>query len=131
MNFCILLLICIMFFNCSKSSMSPEDVVKKAVEAIHNNDMNEVKHYFDFKTWYEVMQTKELIEGNKPILPDKVEILKSTYKDLNASEHCFVLTNTTCRSGETEKMEYNLEKGSGDKWRITVISNHDFINERN
>ena len=111
--------------------MSPEDVVKKGVEAIHNNDMNEVKHYFDFKTWYEVMKTKELIEGNKPILPDKVEILKSTYKEINSSEHCFVLTNTTCRSGAIEKIEYNLEKGSGDKWRITVISNRNFINERN
>lgn len=97
-----------------------ESVVKKAVEAFHNNDIEGVKKYCDISE-EEAEQVQEWMDNNHEWLWDKVEIEKSvmrtTYDGVKDGE-CYVLANVTLRNGETERMEFRVEKKGDGTWKI-------------
>lgn len=97
-----------------------ESVVKKAVEAFHNNDIAGVKKYCDISEEY-AEKVQEWMDNNHEWLWDKVEIEKSvmrtTYDGVKDGE-CYVLANVTLRNGETERIEFRVEKKGDGTWKI-------------
>ena len=97
-----------------------ESVVKKAVEAFHNNDIEGVKKYLDlFEGLDERIQG--LMDNNDGRLWDQVEILQSvmrtTYDGVKDGE-CYVLANVTLRNGESNQGEFCVRKQENGVWKV-------------
>lgn len=97
-----------------------ESVVKKAVEAFHNNDIEGVKKYYAFPEGL-TEHFQGLIDDNYGLLWDQVEILQSvmrtTYDGVKDGE-CYVLVNVTLRNGESTKGEFCVRKQENGEWKI-------------
>lgn len=115
----LLALFCLLITACSSGNPA-EDIVKKAVEAFHNNDIDGVKKYYDISEEY-AEQVQDWMDNNREWLWDKVEIEKSvmrtTYDGVKDGK-CYVLANVTLRNGETTRMEFRVEKKGDGTWII-------------
>ena len=97
----IFILVCIVMAGCGSSS-EPENILRKGVEALHNNDIEGVKKYFDIDE-DRLELTKNNIDENSGWLWDKVEIEKSVLRsnyDGQKDAICYVLANLTLRNGQ-------------------------------
>ena len=115
----IFILVCIVMAGCGGSS-EPENILRKGVEALHNNDIEGVKKYFDIDEEH-LELTKNNIDENSGRLWDKVEIersvLRSNY-DGQKDAICYVLGNLTFRNGQTGRGEFRLNKKEDGSWKI-------------
>lgn len=115
----IFILVCIVMAGCGSSS-EPENILRKGVEALHNNDIEGVKKYFDIDE-DRLELTKNNIDENSGWLWDKVEIEKSVLRsnyDGQKDAICYVLANLTLRNGQTVHGEFRLNKKEDGAWKI-------------
>lgn len=115
----IFILVCIVMAGCAGSS-EPENILRRGVEALHNNDIEGVMKYFDIDE-DRLELTKNNIDENNGWLWDKVEIEKSVLRSNYDGEKdaiCYVLGNLTLRNGQTVRGEFRLNKKEGGSWKI-------------
>ena len=115
----IFILVCIVMAGCAGSS-EPENILRRGVEALHNNDIEGVMKYFDIDE-DRLELTKNNIDENNGWLWDKVEIEKSVLRSNYDGEKdaiCYVLGNLTLRNGQTVRGEFRLNKKEDGSWKI-------------
>jgi len=110
-----------LMIGCSSDAASDaESVLKKGVEAVHNNDVAGVKKYFNLSD-EEFVNIKQVMDDNDGNLWDKVEIEKSVLRTTYEGEkdgECYVLCKLTLRDGNVFHGELKLMKAEG-KWIIS------------
>ena len=98
-----------------------ENILKKGIEALHNNDFEGVNKYFNLYDEDFANHIRRQMEENDSRLYDQIEVLQSVWwpaiPDV-VDERCHVLANMTDRRGRTEKGEFTLTKDSSKKWKI-------------
>ena len=120
----LLVVLSLLFMSCgSDYPSSPEEVLKKGVEAIHDNDLDRVNRFFDLSNWKDVEFFKMFMEQNYENLPDKIEIVEvePTFVDYDGNELCSIHAKTTRRDGFEEVYQYTLKKSGSGKWKISPV----------
>lgn len=117
-NIILLALFCIVLISCGGTS-EIESIVKKGVEAMHNNDAASLEKYFGYDE-YTIESYRKRMERDDGNLMDKVEIRKSVIQRNSEGEkdsEGYVLADLTYRNGQTVLAEFVLAKYEG-KWII-------------
>ncbi|MBP3260477.1 MAG: hypothetical protein J6M01_05210 [Prevotella sp.] len=117
----LLIVLSLLFMSCdSDYPSSPEEVLKKGIEAIHDNDLEKVNLFFNLQTRDDVEKIKMLMEDNYEYLPDRIEIIETeaTSVDYNGNEQCSIYAKTTRRDGFEEVYQYTLKKNGNGEWKI-------------
>lgn len=106
----------LLMIGCSSDAVSDaESVLKKGVEAVHNNDAAGVKKYFNLGD-EEFAVIKQAVDDNDGNLWDKVEIERSVLRttiDGEKDGECYVLCKLTLRDGNVFHGEIKLMKAEG------------------
>lgn len=117
----------LLMIGCSSDATSDaESVLKKGVEAVHNNDAAGVKKYFNLAD-EEFVVIKQAMDDNDGDLWDKVEIEKSVLRTTYDGEkdgECYVLCKLTLRDGNVLHGETKLIKAE-KTWLISLAFEDD------
>ena len=120
-NVLLLSSLALLMIGCSSDAVSDaESVLKKGVEAVHNNDVAGVKKYFNLSD-EEFSYIKQAMDDNDGNLWDKVDIEKSVLRTTYDGEkdgECYVLCKLTLRDGNVFHGEIKLMKAEGT-WIIS------------
>ena len=120
----LLVVLSLLFMSCgSDYPSSPEEVLKKGVEAIHDNDLVEVNRFFYLGNWDDLKKIKMFMEQNYEYLPDKIEIVEvePTSVDYDGNEQCSIHAKTIRRDGNEGVYQYTLRKSESGKWKISLV----------
>lgn len=111
----------LLMIGCSSDAASDaESVLKRGIEAVHNNDAAGVMKYFNLDD-EEFSIIKQAMDDNDGNLWDKVEIEKSVLRTNYEGEkdgECYVLCKLTLRDGNVLHGELKIIKAEG-KWIIS------------
>ena len=123
-NIILLSIFSLLFMSCgSDYPSSPEEVLKKGIEAIHDNDIVEVNRFFYLGNWNDVKHIKLRMKDDDGYLPDRIEIIEvgPVSVDHDGNERCSIHAKTTRRDGFEEVYQYTLEKSGSGKWKISPV----------
>lgn len=102
----------------SNNSPSPEEVLKKGIEALHNKNIYDVNRYFDLRDWEDVQKFKAaLTDESRYWIPDRLQKIVNT-KENSKYSGVIITAIVVNRDGEETESDFVLEKTPSGRWKI-------------
>ncbi|MBQ9232213.1 MAG: hypothetical protein IJ190_13695 [Prevotella sp.] len=111
---------CLMMAGCgSNNPSSPEEVLKKGIEALHNKNIDDVNRYFDLKDWEAVQRCKAALANESLYrrMPDNLLRVVTT-KESSESNSVVITAIVVNRGGKEVKDYFVLDKTPSGRWKI-------------
>ena len=114
---------CLMMTGCgSNNPSSPEEVLKKGIEALHNKNIDDVNRYFDLKDGEAVQSCKAALADESLYgMPDKLLRVVTT-KESRESNSVVITAIVVNRGGKEVKDYFVLDKTPSGRWKISSNS---------
>lgn len=118
-NVLLVTMIVLLMTGCSSNiSPSPEEVLKKGIEALHNKNIYDVNRYFNLSDWEDVQKFKAaLSDESRYRMPDRLQRIVNT-KESSKYSGVIITAIVVNRDGEETESDFVLEKTPSGRWKI-------------
>lgn len=106
---------------CTNDSSSPEEVLKKGIEALHNKNFDDVNLYFNLSDWEAVQSCKAALADERLYrMPDRLLRIVNTKEGGKYSgvPSVIITAIVVTRGGKEVEDDFVLEKTPSGRWKI-------------